>query len=325
MGRTRLMLLAPLLALLALLQSAPARAQEVSAQVTAGAPGPVTVGDPVQMVVEVVHPAGTFAILPALKGSWGDFEVRDVSAPVTEERDEGSLVTRQSLEVVLFAPGEFDTPPLLVNVSDRTGVTLQAVAPPLRVTVTSVLAEGETEPRDIKPQAILRAGWLTPQLAGGLLGLLVAGVGSYSLWRRVRHGGLLGRTALQRVLDELDGIAAANLPAQGRYKELYLAVTHSVRRHAEREFGVDLHERTTSEMRSMLRSLALHPELQRRLLTLFAESDLVKFAQVTPTPQSAEALLGEARAVAQDLTSAREAAHHAQQPQPGAAAAPVQR
>jgi hypothetical protein len=201
-------------------------------------------------------------------------------------------------------------------VSDRTGATLQAVAAPLPVTVASVLTEADTQPRDIKPQANLHIGFLTPQFVVGLLGLLAAGVGGWFLWKRVRQGLLLGRTPLQRVLDELNNIAAANYPAQNRYKELYLAVTHTVRSHAERDFHVDLHERTTSELRALLRTLPLHPEMARRLLTLFAESDLVKFAQVTPTPASAAALLGEARAVAQGISAAREAAESSR-PQSG--------
>lgn len=293
--------------LLMLLTGLPARAQEISASVTAAVSGTVTVGDPVPMRLEVIHPAGTAAILPAIEGLWGDFEIRNLSAPETTE-EAGGLRTRLTFDAVLFAPGQFNTPPLPVTVSDRTGVTLQAVAAPVPVTVESVLGEADTEPHDIKPQAALRGGWFSPQLVGGVLGLLVAALGIWLLRWWLRRGGMLGRTALQRALDELDAIAAAGYPAQNKYKELYLAVSHTVRRHAEREFGVDLHERTTNELRALLRGLPLPPELARRLLTLFAESDLVKFAQVTPTPESASALIVEARAVSQGLSAAHAAA-----------------
>ncbi len=108
---------------------------------------------------------------------------------------------------------------------------------------------------------------------------------------------------------------------------MYLAVSHSVRRHLEREFGVAAHERTTSELRSALRRLPLGPEIPHRLLTLFAESDLVKFAQVTPTPESADALLAEARDLSVAITKAHAAdeARRAQMQTQAAAPAPAGR
>lgn len=91
--------------------------------------------------------------------------------------------------------------------------------------------------------------------------------------------------ALERVLDELTAIDGSPYPQKGQYKEMYLAVSHSLRRHLGREFGVDTRAHPR-EMTNALRSLPLGQDIPRRLLTLFTESDLVKFAQVTPTPRT---------------------------------------
>jgi hypothetical protein len=268
---------------------------------------PLTVGQPAHFTLEVIHPVDTVAILPALDADWSStIEVRTQSAPTTRANGDGTLTTSQAIEAAIFAPGDFATPPVRTVVSDRSGVTVNAVAAPVPLTVDSVLTAEDVEPRDIKPQA--RLGWLWIALgwiAGALLVVLLAAWPVRRILQR-RHV-LRNRTALKRVLDELTAIGASHFPENGQYKEMYLAVSHSVRSHLEREFGVDAHERTTSEMRSALRGLPLGQEIPRRLLTLFSESDLVKFAQVTPTPASAEALLVEARALSVAISKAHAA------------------
>jgi hypothetical protein len=295
-------------ALTALLPAAPARAQELPVMARLVFDGaPLTVGQPARFTLEVIHPVDTVAILPVLDAEWSStVEVRAQSAPVTRDNGDGTLTTSQEIEAAIFAPGTFATPPVRAVVSDRTGVTVSAVAAPLPLTVDSVLTPEDVAPRDIKPQVTLNAYWvIAAWTAGGLLLLLLLAwpVRRFVLRRRA----LRNRTALERVLDELTAIDASHFPQQGQYKEMYLAVSHSVRRHLEREFGVETHERTTSELRSTLRRLPLGPEIPRRLLTLFSESDLVKFAQVTPTPESAEALLAEARALSVAISKAHTA------------------
>ena len=71
----------------------------------------LTVGDPVQLTLEVTHPAGSQVIIPQLDVTWGNFEVRDQSPASTVANDDGTLTTRQTLDVTLFDVGEFQTPP----------------------------------------------------------------------------------------------------------------------------------------------------------------------------------------------------------------------
>lgn len=288
---------------------APAHAQEP--QVTVLYDGSVlTVGDRAAVTVQVQHPADTTAIFPELGHGWGEFEVLAQHPVEVSENADGTLTSRRTLELVLFAPGEAATPAMDVVISDRAGLLTTVSAAPVSVRVDSVLTPADTELRDLKAQATLPGGIPDAgRLFGGLAALALAIAGFLWLWRR-RQGGFWAGTPLERALGELGVISAAGLPAQGKYKQLYLAVTQTVRRHVEQEFGVRLQDRTTSELRSTLRQVALPAETSKRMLQLCMESDLVKFAQVTPTPASAAALFEEARAVVISVSQARDSAAH---------------
>lgn len=82
-------------------------------------------------------------------------------------------------------PGTFATPPLRTVVSDRSGLTVNAVAAPVPLTVASVLTDADVRPRDIKPQATLSGFWAMAgwAVAAILALLLVAGVAGW-LWQR---------------------------------------------------------------------------------------------------------------------------------------------
>ena len=59
----------------------------------------LTVGDPVQLTLEVTHPAGYQVILPKLEQAWGPFEVRGQSQATTAANDDGTETTRQTIQV----------------------------------------------------------------------------------------------------------------------------------------------------------------------------------------------------------------------------------
>ena len=62
----------------------------------------LNVGDPVQLTLEVIHPADFQVIIPKLGQTWGNFEVRGQSPATTTPNEDGTATTRATIEVTLF-------------------------------------------------------------------------------------------------------------------------------------------------------------------------------------------------------------------------------
>ena len=279
----------------------------------------LTVGDPLQLTLEVTHPAGSQVIIPMLDERWGNFEVRGQSPATTVANDDGTLTTRQSLEVTLFDLGEFQTPPWSLTVRDGAGQISEEAIPTVTLTVVPTLDAEDNELRDIKPQAGLAVPATWPWIAGGLVlvgALAVAGWWAYRRWRGqpLLAPAIDTRSPRQVAYDELARIEGLGLLERSLFKEYYTLVTDCLRTYLEQQFGLPVFERTTSELRILFRGSELAPEHSRRFLDLFTESDLVKFAKFRPGLETARALLGEAR----DLVAVTNA--QAANPQPGGTA-----
>ena len=252
----------------------------------------VTVGDPVELTVTVNHPAGTQVLMPELEPNWGNFIVRSQSPVTTVDNGDGTATSTQLIDTRLFAPGAFETPPLNITIADSNGRLTEASAPPIAITVNSVLVEGDTELRDIKPQATL-PGALTWPIFVAALGALIAGI-VWFIARRVKES-FDNRLPHEVALDTLTAVEREQLPENGRFKEHYTLVTDALRAYVEQTQGIQATDRTTSEIQKELSKSTLTTEQAKQFTTILSESDLVKFAQFTPDIESAHALVTESR------------------------------
>ena len=100
---------------------------------------------------------------------------------------------------------------------------------------------------------------------------------------------------------ELDRIDSLRLPEKGRFKKHYTLVTDCLRTYIEKQFQVHAFDRTTTELKVSLRTSSMMPDHARRFIDLFMESDLVKFANLTPEVADAYQLTDQARILV-DLT-----------------------
>jgi hypothetical protein len=242
----------------------------------------------------VTHPDDHQVILPELEPTWGDFVVRSQSPAKTVDNADGTETTTQVIDVRLFAPGTFATPPLAVTVSDAAGGLSQVQVQPVNVTVASVLVEGDNELRDIKPQAEFPFGNVMPWLVGGLLAAAAAG-GVVFLWWRRRHTRLAltvdNRAPHEVALDELVRIAELRLPDHGRYKKHYTLTSDCIRTYMEQTYHIPVLERTTSEVQTSLKQATISNDVARQFISLLDHSDLVKFSKFTPDVPTAYRLL----------------------------------
>ncbi len=253
----------------------------------------VTIGDPITLTLRVIAPADETVSIPKLDTEWGDFEVRSQSAPKITANDDGSQTTEQTIVAALFDVGTFRTPNWDVTLSDMHGNTAKRAVPQVSITVESVLKEGDTDLRDIKPQADLPVPppWLWILTALMAIALAYFGWKYLRRWLENRRRAKPETTPTEPVdprppveiaLAELARIERLDLPGQGRFKEHYSLVSDCLRQYLESEYGFPALEHTTAEIRASLRQTSLEQKCRHQFLSIFEVGDLVKFARYIP-------------------------------------------
>jgi hypothetical protein len=306
MNKRQFLLASLMMALVLMAMTLPARAADGIQVILTANQSELTVGDPVELTLEVNHPAGYQVIIPQLEGNWGPFEVQGQSQTTTVANDDGTETTYQTITVTLFDLGDFETPALPLTISDGGGAVLEELTPPVALTVVPTLAEDDSALKDIRPQVGMKVPSVLPWVIGGWLLAAVLAGGGWWLYRRRRGKSLFAtvidnRPPYQVAYDELDRIRGLRLPEKGRFKQHYTLVTDCLRTYIETQYRVHAFDRTTTELKASLRGSTMAPDHARGFLDLFMESDLVKFAKLTPDVEVAHQLADQARTLV-DLT-----------------------
>lgn len=281
-----------------LLAVMPAFAQgSVTASLTTDLSVPV-IGDVVPLELSVTHPAGWRIIPPSLGRQWGELEIVAQHPPQIAQNASGTETTTQRIDAQVFSLGEIQTPPLTITVVDTAGQTSQHEVAPLTLTIQSVLSEGDTDLRDIKPQAAMEIPPISPVLIGGVaLGVLAVVVLATLFARRLRRAPVMidKRSIGQRTHDELTHVQRLNLIEQDDYKQHYALVSKIVREYIEGIYHISALDRTTSEVMSAFEEVNILPEHARFAGELLYTCDLVKFSKLVPTPEEAQQIVEMAR------------------------------
>jgi hypothetical protein len=265
-------------------------AQDASAQF-ASSKGEPLVGEPFELTLTVNAPADADITPPEYPSEWSPFVVRRIGEAQID-RSAGRAVLRQTLTVILWEPGDYQTPPLLVRYQITGGSPQEITVQPAFITVPSVLKTGDTTLRPLKPQASLPyfpPWWLLIPAAGLVL------VGAW-FWRRRQMP-----VALTTGTRASETPASAALLAFQQADTLhptaaFAALSDGLRRYIGRRFQLHAEEMTTEELARALKAKApLSERRQRELHHLLQQADLVKFAPIEPSQQAAARALGVAR------------------------------
>ncbi len=262
-----------------------------------------TVGDPIPLRLEATFPPDLSVVLPELPPQWGPFEVREQTLLPPTDNGDGTRTLVRQVTVTLWEPGEHPTPPLTVQYRDTAGELHQIPVPTTTLTIVSVLTEDDLEKRDLKPQASLPRPPLWPWVVGGLF---LAGVTGLLAWRLLTHlrrrpapapAPLVAdpRPPHEIAYQELDRIAALDLPARGELKRHYTLIADCIRAYVHGRYRVPALDQTTGELLAALRG---HPDARQHVglfRSLLDEADLVKFARHRPGIAQARAALDQAR------------------------------
>lgn len=283
-------------------QDSPAPAGDLRVRVE---PETITAGDRAQVTVELVWPAGSPDIeprFPAWQDTWGQAEVLAVGPVERTRAAGGDTVFRQVVTITAFEVGDTRLPPITVAlpIGDET----REVETPrdLALVVASVLPEGEEEPAVLPaaaPEALpvgQRFVW-----TAGLLTLLCALAAWRALSRQPTATAAGGRPRpslppLEELHQRLRGIDAEHAEAA------HTTISFALRSFLGRSTGVPAIERTTTEIRRSLQGSAIEPDLGRRLITLLARCDEVKFiAGASAEPATTAERVRAAGALADDI------------------------
>jgi len=181
--------------------------------------------------------------------------------------------------------GQFKSGPLSLTYFDREGKEGFLKADPVELTVLSNLGK-KPEEAQLKPiygiisttsEAIKYLPWVIIALIA-----CAAGIGLFMWLKRRRNRRVFvisqdpPHTVAKKDIDELE---SQGLFEKGHIKEFYFRFSEIMRRYLESLRGFPAAEYTTQEI-----ALTIDNQEDRELLPLLQQADLVKFADLTPTP-----------------------------------------
>ena len=313
MALTALAMFAAALALASALGGVPTVAAQTS-PVGVGVvvePDSVTVGEVFTITLSAQHPPDYHVVFPKLPDRTADgFEIKSQRHVAAADNGDGTLTSSVVIEAALFRVGEHSTPALSVGARRPDGEVVYRPARPVSVNVESILDAGadalggqEAIPL-IAPPSEMSAPPIWPWFAGGAAFAALAAVAARRYWRgRAPPPAPLGAPA-EIALAELDRIETLNLPASGDFPRHYALVSDCVRAFISAQFGVPTMERATSEIAAEFQGADIIPQAESRVaIAVLEESDLVKFARLSPQPDEAREALAASRRTVRVLSA----------------------
>ena len=240
--------------------------------------GTITVGDVIPLTLQVTHPAGWRVIVPALEKQWGDFEVRSQATPTIVSNGDGTETTAQKIEVARMRPGAVQTPALTLSIADDQGNLQNVEVAPVVVVIQSVLVAGDTQLRDIKPQADLmtsqRMVW--PLMAAGALSVI--GLMVYVINRHRNRPVVDKRTPRERALAALKALEAQNSQTPESVKAACVEIAGCLRDYITATTTIPARDLTTSELARQMKLNDIPAEWNIQAIEVLRACDAAKFA-----------------------------------------------
>lgn len=232
-----------------------------------------------------------------------------------DEKEASKATTVLELPLLLLPPSpgrtKMELPPLPVTIARANGELEVVCTAPHTIVVEDPIANvPDARPVDNPPPRPQREEWtsLRRAVTWGALGLAIGAALAYAFYRWKTRPippppPPPPRPPWEVALEKLDEVRHAGLLDAKRYAEYFDRVSDAVRGYLGARFGFDGLESTTDEILTALRTHAggyirLEPDLPNDgptpgisisvIVRFLGECDLVKFANLTPTPEQCE-------------------------------------
>jgi LPXTG-motif cell wall-anchored protein len=247
----------------------------------------MTIAESLTVTVSAHLPEDFELALPEFQAALGDFTIKERSSTKKELTDSGLIVSK-TWQVEPFLPGKYSIPPLEVSAHRSTNPqkVLSVSTDKVIIPVLSFLDPEEKEQHlaDIIPPVSIPENKTLFFIISGVL-LLVAGAGLFWFFRRrtPQKNEFMVPCHIE-ALGAIDSLTKENLPVNGYHKEFFNRLSLILRSYIESRFSLKATEQTTEEFFTNLRGTTLFNQEQKNSLHHFlSRSDLIKFAEATPS------------------------------------------
>jgi hypothetical protein len=271
----------------------------------------ISAAEVVELTLQAAYPEGATLTLPAAGDQLGEFLVESESTTPARMLTTELLIVELRIVLAPLSTGELEIPPLQARAALANGRMLLAEAPAVPVVVTSLIDQDEAaapQLRDIENplDPPFPTSW---KLAGVAAALFL--IGLIIWWRRRPRVPEQAAPPEPPVapslaaLARLDAISHSGLLEHGQHKELYFELSATLREYIERQFAIQAKEQTTAEFFEALRGANTFTPPQQSLLRDFLyRSDLIKFAELSASPDQCLQAVESCRAFIVETASA---------------------
>jgi hypothetical protein len=215
------------------------------------------------------------------------------------------MVTKVTIPVLVLPPkpgrNQMTLPPMPIAIARASGELLTLCTDPHRIVVDDPTASTpDARPRaNPAPRQQVEEWTLAKQVSiGALAGAVLATAAALlAMWWARRPRPVPPppppRPPWEVAFEELYAVRYAGLAKEGRFAEHYDRVSDAVRKYLGGRYGFDGLETTTREMTSILRRVEPTVVELATILQFLDESDLVKFARMTPSEDDCTRILNQ--------------------------------
>ena len=249
------------------------------------------IGEPIQLDLQAVMPSNTNFSWPIYEDSVGPLEILR-RTPLDTIDTAGQWVISQSFFLTQFDSGYYRIPPqaMAINQENKTDSLYTAA---LSVIYNTVAIDSTSMPYDIRRPLDVKYYYIQEIIIGFLILLLIAGlifiyVKYYRKPQKVSED-IENQTPYDiRALEALNILHEEEAWKQWEQKPYYFELSIILRAYLEKRYGFLALESTTDSIKEALENIALDSGQKEYLIELLSDSDLVKFAKVKQSIESAE-------------------------------------